>query len=143
MTADSPNENPRKERLRRLDRIFPSWPIYFVTACAFERRSILALPEVHGEFLRFAANGEAHDAYVGAYAIMPDHLHLFVALEPDKTLSDWVKSLKNALSKTLRAINVPSPHFGRRVFSIMSFEAANRTLRNGNMFGTIQCGPDW
>jgi putative transposase len=39
---------------------------------------------------------------VGRYVIMPDHIHLFVHL-PDATgLSAWIKSLKNALSKTLR-----------------------------------------
>ena len=31
-------------------------------------------------------------------------------------LSDWMKSLKNSLSKTLRGINVPAPHWQKGFF---------------------------
>lgn len=99
MTADPQNDKPRKERLRRLELIFPSSPIYFVTACTFNRKGILATSMIHDAFLRFAAEGEKHGAYVGAFIIMPDHIHLFVALEQDAMLSTWMKSLKNSLSK--------------------------------------------
>ena len=116
MTADPQNENPRRERLRRLDRIFPAFPIYFVTACTFNRRAVLAQPATHQTFLEFADAGENHAAYVGAYVIMPNHIHLFVALEPDRKLSVWMKSLKNSLSKTLRSLEVPSPHWQKGFF---------------------------
>ena len=116
MTAEPRNEKPRKERLRRLDRIFSPSPIYFVTACTFNRRAILATSAIHHAFLAFAAAGENHGAYVGAFVIMPDHLHLFVALDPEKTLSVWMKSLKNSLSKSLRNIRVPSPHWQKGFF---------------------------
>ena len=116
MTADPQNEEPRKERLRRLDRIFPAFPIYFVTACTSQRRPILARGEVHEAFVAFAAQSESHGAYVGAYVIMPDHLHLFVALAPDRRLGDWMKSLKNSLAKSLRAIGIPSPHWQKGFF---------------------------
>jgi REP element-mobilizing transposase RayT len=92
MTADPHNEEVRKERLRRLDRIFIQSPIYFVTACTCGRRAILASPGIHKAFMNFAASGENHGAYVGAYVIMPDHVHLFVALHPDRTLGVWMKS---------------------------------------------------
>ena len=35
------------ERLRRLDYAFKRLPIYFVTACAHERRSILNIRDLH------------------------------------------------------------------------------------------------
>lgn len=116
MTADSQDEEVRKERLRRLDRIFATSPIYFVTACTFDRRSILAKHEIHEAFSAFARVGEKHGAYVGAYVLMPDHLHLFVALEQDRGLSNWMKSLKNALSKSLRSTGIPSPHWQKGFF---------------------------
>src|SRR5438105_2897418 len=106
----------RKERLRRLDRIFDSSPIYFVTTCAAHRRPMLATPQLHAAFLQFARGGEDHGAYIGAYVIMPDHLHLFVALNRELTLAAWVKSLKNALSKSLRALSFPSPHWQKGFF---------------------------
>jgi putative transposase len=31
-------------------------------------------------------------------------------------LSDWMKSLKNSLSKTLRGMNVPAPHWQKGFF---------------------------
>src|SRR3954470_8719714 len=116
MTADPQNEEARPERLRRLDRIFQAFPIYFVTACTFARKTVLATREVHEVFLEFARAGEAHGAYVGAYVIMPDHLHFFVALEPDQQLSAWMKSLKNSLSKTLRNQRISSLHWQKGFF---------------------------
>jgi len=43
---------------------------------------------------------------------MPDHMHLFVVLDPPKiTLSAWVKSFKNHISKELRNRGEPAPHW--------------------------------
>jgi len=47
---------------------------------------------------------------------MPDHIHLFVALTEARTLGNWMKSLKNYLSKSLRAAGVASPHFQKGFF---------------------------
>jgi len=117
MTAEkSPPSTPRKERLRRLDRLFGASPIYFVTACTVKRRAILARPELHHVFLEFCRSGEDHGAYVGAYVLMPDHLHLFVALDPSGSLSLWMKSLKNTLSKALRSLHVEAPHWQKGFF---------------------------
>jgi REP element-mobilizing transposase RayT len=103
-------------RLRRLDRIFVPAPIYFVTANAADRRSILANAGVHRALLEFAKLGEDRGAFVGAYVLVPDHLHLFVALDPDVTVAAWVKSLKNSLSKTLRSLNIHTPHWQKGFF---------------------------
>src|SRR5205809_7738242 len=66
----------RKPRLHRLDRVFVHSPIYFVTACTHQRRKILATARVHEAFLDFARRGPEHEAWVGAYVIMPDPLRL-------------------------------------------------------------------
>ena len=86
MTADPQNERPRKERLRRLNRVYARSPIYFVTACAFARKNILARREVQQAFRAFADNDETHGAYLGAYVLMPDHLHLFVACRSERSV---------------------------------------------------------
>ena len=116
MTADPQDGKPRKTRLQRLKRIFVRSPIFFVTTCTFDRQPVLGNAAIHDAFLDFAKGGEAHGVYIGAYVIMPDHLHLFVAVEPDKQLSVWMKSLKNSLSKTLRSLAVPSPHWQKGFF---------------------------
>ena len=130
-----------KERLRRLDRIFPASPIYFVTACAAKRHSILATPSVHRSFLEFAQAASDRGAFVGAYVLMPDHLHLFVALGDQILLSTWVKSLKMRSQK-----RCGQPAFlrriGRKAFSIMCFEAAIPTVRNGNTSMITRSEPD-
>ena len=75
-------------------------PIYFVTACTLNRSKWLARYDVHRSFLKFAATGEANGkAALGAYIIMPDHLHVFVRLSPETTIGAWVKALKAALSR--------------------------------------------
>jgi REP element-mobilizing transposase RayT len=48
---------------------------------------------------------------------MPDHLHVFVATDDEKiTLSDWMKSLKNTISKAIRLNGVPRPHWQKTFF---------------------------
>jgi len=41
-------------------------------------------------------------------------------------LSEWMKSLKNSLSKTLRGINVPAPHWQKGFF--------DRLIRHGESY---------
>jgi putative transposase len=106
-----------KQRLRRLDRLYLRSPIHFVTACTAARRHILSNPDVHVAFTKFAERGSDHGAWIGRYVLMPDHLHAFVALDDERLdLSTWMKSLKNMLSKTLREIGVPTPHWQKGFF---------------------------
>jgi len=117
MTAEENADNkPRKMRLRRLEKIFVPAPIYFVTANAADRRSILANAGVYRAFLEFAKVGEDRGTFVGGYVLMPDHIHLFVALDGENKLAVWVKSLKNSLSKTLRSLDIPAPHWQKGFF---------------------------
>src|ERR1700730_3532661 len=112
MTAES-----SPERLRRLEIIFPRAPIYFVTACTYYRRNILVSQVIHEALIRFFQEGPSHGAWVGGYVLMPDHFHLFVATDDQKiTLAAWMKSLKNAISKTLHSAGVRSPHWQKTFF---------------------------
>jgi putative transposase len=105
------------ERLRRLETVFQRHPIYFITASTHERRPILAHPTIQLRLTKFAEAGAAHGAWLGAYVLMPDHLRLFVAVDDTRLrLSAWMKSLKNALSRTLRDSGVPSPHWQKGFF---------------------------
>ena len=105
------------ERLRRLEYAFQRLPIYFVTSCTHERRAILNNSDVHGRLIEFVNKGSGHGAWLGAYVLMPDHLHAFVVVDDERmNLSRWIKSLKNALSKTLRASGVPAPHWQKGFF---------------------------
>ena len=107
------NQRPmHKPRLRRLDWLFPRAPIYFVTACTHSRARWLACPEIHESLVAFFSRGTERRAFVGRYVLMPDHFHLFVSFQPGRLqLSDWMKSLKNSLSKTLRAMRKTPPHW--------------------------------
>ena len=112
MTAEN-----RTPRLHRLARIYVRSPIYFVTTCTANRRHILATEAIHESFLHFVEEGPEHGAWIGAYVLMPDHVHAFVAINDQKiSLSDWMKSLKNALSKTMRSKRIPAPHWQKTFF---------------------------
>jgi putative transposase len=105
------------ERLRRLEMPFERGPIYFVTACTAERRPLLANGSIHESFLHFAGNASARGAWVGRYVLMPDHLHLFVIIVDERIqLSVWIGSLKNSISRVLRAEGEPSPHWQKGFF---------------------------
>ncbi|HUY12103.1 MAG TPA: transposase [Terriglobia bacterium] len=106
-----------KPRLRRLNILFQPYPLYFVTACTHHRGRWLDNPGVHQCFANFCGGAAERGARVGRYVLMPDHLHLFVALAPESVrLSDWVKSLKNTLSKALRTMGWPAPHWQHGFF---------------------------
>src|SRR5262245_24867595 len=105
------------ERLRRLEETFQRVPIYFVTACTEKRRQLLNNSDVHACLIEFGKKGESHGAWLGAYVLMPDHVHAFVAFDEERiNLSTWVKSLKSSLSKMLRSRGVSSPHWQKGFF---------------------------
>jgi REP element-mobilizing transposase RayT len=149
MTAE--NRKPGKPpRLRRLDQIFARWPIYFITACTWRRRRILATDELHNAFVQFAIEGPKHGAWIGAYVLMPDHFHLFVAVDDERRrLSEWMKSLKNTLSKSLRSKKIPSPHFQKDFFdhllrSSESYAQKWRYVRDNPVrTGLVERWGDW
>ena len=139
------NSDERPPRLKRLDRLFTSQPLYFVTTNTEDRKPILANAKVHEDFRKFCETGLTRGVFVGKYVLMPDHIHLFVAFggeyesalvkrrrsqsaatsgEPVaavydrrlRLLSEWMKSVKNSLSKTLRGMNIPAPHWQKGFF---------------------------
>jgi putative transposase len=105
-----------RPRLQRLDRIYARHPVYFLTLCTVLRQPILSCPTVLNAFRTFCLEGVSRGVHVGRYVIMPDHLHLFVSLPDDTSLGIWVKSLKNTLSKVLRASGQPAPHWQKGFF---------------------------
>jgi putative transposase len=73
--------------------------------------------DVQARLTEFGRAGSARGAWLGAYVLMPDHFHAFVIIDDARlSLSIWMKSLKNSLSKTLRTLNVPSPHWQKGFF---------------------------
>jgi len=87
--------------------------------------------EVHETFIRFALGAPEYGVAVGRYVIMPDHIHLFAGFSPDSiSLSKWLKSFKNAISKVLRK---RAMFFGRK----------NPMTKNGSTFETIRSVRDW
>jgi REP element-mobilizing transposase RayT len=78
---------------------------------------ILATEAVHEGFVEFAKHGSKHGAWIGAYVLMPNHLHFFVMIDGEQVkLATWMKSLKNELSKTLRSASVLAPHWQKGFF---------------------------
>ena len=105
------------ERLHRLEQLYVDNPVYFLTFCTAGRKPILANEHIHSAFLSFCREAIARSIFVGRYIFMPDHVHLFVKLPaPSENLSDWIKSLKNYLSKTLRQQKIQAPHWQNGFF---------------------------
>jgi putative transposase len=115
------------ERLRRLDELLARKPIYFVTACTANRFKLLANPALHHAFRIFAERGANAGAWIGAYILMPDHLHLFVVVDSERiTLSTWMKALKGAVSSELRRMGGTAPLWQKGFF--------DHVLRSGESY---------
>ena len=98
------------KHLRRLQRVWIDWPIYFITTCIFKRRAILASKEVAAILVDEWRN--AHDRHgwaIGRYVIMPDHVHFFCSAELDaKTLPTFLQAWKQWTSKRMtRELGLP------------------------------------
>ena len=137
-------------RLSRLSCLYTDTPVYYLTVCTFSRRALLANRAVHETFIEFGERGELYGVLVGAYVLMPDHCHLFAALVPNAlALSNWVKSLKNTVSKCLRSSGTPAPHFQRSFFDHVIRSAESYREKSEYMFlnpvraGLVQKPEDW
>ena len=77
--------------------------MYFVTACTYHRRRILAVAAIAGILTNeWRVATERHGWLVGRYVIMPDHVHYFCAAQPNaKTLSVFVGAWKEWTSKRI------------------------------------------
>ena len=40
--------------------------------------------DVHAALIEFGKEGAEHGAWLGAYVVMPDHLHLFVIVDDNR-----------------------------------------------------------
>ena len=105
-----------KERLSRLERIYQENPVVFITFCTHKRLKLLDSPTVQGAFESFCHAAKDRHIFVGRYVIVPDHVHFFVSLPELDGLAVWMKSLKNFLSKTLKASGYPAPHWQKGYF---------------------------
>ena len=97
------------KHLRRLERVWIEWPIYFITTCTFRRRSVLASTEV-AEILtdEWRNARDRHGWAIGRYVIMPDHVHFFCSAELDaKALPIFMQRWKEWTSKRMaRELNL-------------------------------------
>ena len=139
-----------RERLKRLDIIYQHFPMYFVTACAAERQKLLANEPIHSAFKAFAASAPNYGAWVGAYIFMPDHFHLFVAIDDEKlSLSNWLKSLKGTLSSVLRREGKSPPYWQKGFFDHMLHSKESYTQKwhyvreNPVRAGLVKRCEDW
>ena len=70
------------KHLRRLQRVWIDWPIYFITTCTFKRRAILASKEVAAMLIdEWLDAHRRHGWAIGRYIIMPNHVHFFYSAE--------------------------------------------------------------
>ena len=122
-------------------------------AALYERcdsEAALAASAVHETFLRFGLEGPAHGAWSGAYGIMPDNLHLFVATDDEKmALANWMKFLKNMISTGLRLAGVAPPHWQKTFFDHLlrsgeSYSEKWNYVRNNPVrHGFVANADDW
>lgn len=96
MTQAYPSRPPR------LDRLFISAPLYFVTICTYRRQPLLARREV-----LVCMDSFARDSYrrrgvaLGRFVIMPDHVHFFVRGGTSFRLGSWVGLLKQRVTQAV------------------------------------------
>jgi REP element-mobilizing transposase RayT len=70
------------KHLRRLERVWVNWRIYFITTCTFERRRILNSNQFAAILVQeWRTAHKRHGWAIGRYVIMSDHVHFFCRAE--------------------------------------------------------------
>jgi len=135
---------------RRLDIVFSRSPLYFVTCCTYRRRAHLANERVHEAFVKFSKRAESDfGVAVGRYVILPDHLHLFVALPDGVKLGEWVGTLKRVLARALGATGSSDPVWQRGFFDHLLRSNENYAEKwsyvreNPVRAGLVKSADDW
>jgi len=111
---------PDRKHLRRLDRIYvPGAPVFFLSVCVRDRRSVLARPEtarIVSDALETSL--DAHGWMVGRYVTMPDHMHFFATPIGDsaRSLSGFLRYWKSTTTKRMRAAGVAGFAWQREFF---------------------------
>ena len=112
---------PNHRHLQRLSRVWIPDAIYFVTACARNRRPIFACPKA-ADILRneWESAKVRHGWLVGRYVIMPDHVHFFCAEMVEGAphrLSRFIGGWKEWTAKAIgRELSVSPPIWQERFF---------------------------
>ena len=136
----------------RLERIFSTYdpPLFFVTACTANRQRFLTRETVKETIEAYARRGLPFRCAVGRYVLMPDHLHLFVQLAGEVTLSRWMKGLKSAIGTAVRAEAPIAPpiwqegFFDHLIRQSESYEQKWHYVRDNPVrAGLVQDADDW
>jgi REP-associated tyrosine transposase len=140
----------RMAKPQRLRWLFSENPIYYITACTYNRRRILDHSVVHDSFIQFGLCAARRQVWVGRYVMMPDHIHMFVGFAPQSmSISKWMKSFKNAISKTLTNATFAAPHWQKNFFDhvIRSEESYDQqwsyVRENPVRAGLVRAADDW
>ena len=146
MDSRHPSRPPRLKTV--FDRFNP--PLYFITFCTYDRRPVLANDLFHYRFVEYLKDKSVKGIACGEYVIMPDHVHLFLRIDPHRfELGKTMGFLKQALSKPLRYNGIPSPHwqpgfFDHLLRSADSYSAKwNYVRENPVRAGLVNNFADW
>jgi len=105
--SDEGTGRPVRRHLRRLDRISEriAAPLFYITCCVRDRRSVLAQPRVASVLAEsWQVAGMSYRWPVGCYVIMPEHVHFFASPLGDeaKSLSGFVGGWKRWTQREIR-----------------------------------------
>ena len=143
------------KHLRRLERVWVDWPIYFITTCTFERRPILSSSDIAAIFVQeWWTAHQRHGWAIGRYVIMPDHVHFFCRAELSAKplrifMQKWKQWTSKRIGRDIPRVGIGNAgrkrleRSGRRNFSIIFCARARATARNGNTLKRIQSVLDW
>jgi putative transposase len=108
------------KQLRRLDTVWVTPAIYFVTICAKDRRPIMAnFGTVDILRREFAAARERHGWRIGRFVVMPDHVHFFCISDERRdasSLSRFVGAIKEWTAKQMVAYGARPPIWQKQFF---------------------------
>ena len=117
----------------------------FVTVCSRRHEKVFANPVIHHALLK--AWNKADAWLVGAYVIMPDHLHLFCSPKEDTiAIEQWITFWKREVRRDLgiAAVRFQSGSFHHRLRGDESYSEKWEYVRvNPVRAGLVEQASEW
>ena len=145
---------PDHKHLRRLDEVWITPAIYFLTTCTADRRAVLANDEAFAVLsAEFEAAPTRYGWTVGRFVVMPDHIHFFCVSDESPnaaSLSRFIGGFKQWTAKAILQSRGFAPPLWQKQFfdhimrSSESYESKWRyVLENPVRAGLVKRTEDW
>jgi putative transposase len=97
------DELPKRKQLRIRGHDYSIWQYYFITICTHNKRKLFN-EKIRNDLLigLLKEYSEKYKVSLDTWCIMPNHLHLIIHPEGERSISEFINAIKSKFTKEVR-----------------------------------------